>query len=235
MKAAASARRRGPGSRPPLAGRDAKRGDAVRLALKWRRGQPTTRMCTRNGPVRAEHDRLLDVAGARRPGDHVDRARHRAALARGSARTPPPCRTTMRSARSDGDVRVGQQRRRGRRVGAGRARPACRSRRSRRTQPVMPRRSSPDRWAAPRSSRPAPRPVEIGELGPADAARATSAPRAPAAARARRGSARRAAGIAAARSARRSTVLAMSVARCRKRATRSAGIAGRGPCACAAM
>src|SRR5208282_5997693 len=32
-------------------------------------------------PVRAEHDRLLDVAGARRAGDHVDRARHLSSFA----------------------------------------------------------------------------------------------------------------------------------------------------------
>ena len=69
--------------------------------------------------MRAEHDGLLDVAGARRPRDQVDRARHAAALARGSARTHPPCRRRCDSTDTTATWVSGQQCRRGRRIGAG--------------------------------------------------------------------------------------------------------------------
>ena len=67
--------------------------------------------------VRAEHDRLLDVAGARRSGDHVHRARHAAVLA------ADQCERLFHAGddavgAQHGDVRVGQQRRRRRRLRA---------------------------------------------------------------------------------------------------------------------
>ena len=117
-------------------------------------------------PVRAEHDRLLDVAGARRAGDHVDRARQLRRARAGSARTPPPCPT-----RRD---RRGRRRRACPAAASSRsacrprpAPPACRSRRSRRSagdaEAVVARRGARfDREAGRR-------PVEVGELGPAHA------------------------------------------------------------------
>jgi hypothetical protein len=116
--------------------------------------------------VRAEHDGLLDVAGARRTRDHVDGARQRATLA-------PEQRERLFHARhdairaEDGDVGVRQQRGRRRRVrpcqhdqraglgdGAERAGDA---------EAIVARR----RTRFDRESRS--RPIEVGKLGPADA------------------------------------------------------------------
>ncbi len=68
--------------------------------------------------VRAEHDRLLDVAGARGPGDHVHRARQLAPLAANQRERFLHAGDDAIGA-DDGDVRIGQKRRRRRRVGAG--------------------------------------------------------------------------------------------------------------------
>src|SRR6516225_5086902 len=69
------------------------------------------------GSVRAEHDRLLDVAGTRGSGDEVDRPRQTALVAAYQRERLFHPRDDAVAA-DDGDVRVDQQRSRGRRLRA---------------------------------------------------------------------------------------------------------------------
>jgi hypothetical protein len=114
--------------------------------------------------VRAEHDRLLDVAGARRSRDEFTARGRGPAHADQRERLFHPRHDALRA--HDGDVRVDEQRGRGRAVRAGehdqRARSAIAQ-----NVPVMPRRSSLSSARLDGEARATP--VEVGELGPADA------------------------------------------------------------------
>ena len=187
--------------------------------------QPTTRMWTRYGPC-APSTIVCSMSPVRDGPEIMLIARGRRSALGAHQRERLLHAGDDAVAADDGDPGVGQQRRRGRRVGAGqdhqRAGLGDRAERAGDAQPVVALRRP---WldGEPRAG-----PVEIGEFGPADAR-----------VRALRGERRRqlqrvdvagngARDLAAVGDA--STVLAMSRARWMNFAASSAGIAGRGPC-----
>jgi hypothetical protein len=191
-----------------------------------RRGSAKQQQVDAKRSMRAKHDGLFDVSGARRPGNHVHRTRH-AAVCRADQRKRlfhprdhASARTTAMCVSGSSADAVG--------VSALVVSTSVPVSAMAQNAPVMARRSCPDvgrdSMASPAECQS--RSANSGQHTPAcDFWIASSGGRS----RASRYLAT-AAGMAD-RDSTRSTVLAMSVARCMKRATRSAGIAGRGPCA----
>ena len=208
---------------PAVDSGSAPREDGCRLAIDDQNVNPVR-------PVRAEHDRLLDVAGARRSRNQIDRTRHRMALAADQRE---------RLLHAGDDARRATRRRRGCRAAASSPVGVWAPESSTsvpvsaiaQNAPVMPSRSSP---VVGRGS--------IASPAPAQSRSANSGQHTPWRERCAASAGGELQRVEITRDARRNlapvadapTVLSMSVARCMNRATRSSGMRGRGPWACAA-